>query len=297
MPDQRRRFYQTVNQTEDQTDQKANQAMCYRGTEGTRPYAEAGWYYAEYRDRVSAEFIEALARHLGWSTGDRILDLGAGPGQLSLLIAPLAAEVMAIEPEPDMLREGQKRAQAAGIDNVKFISGSSDDLPALRASLGLFRAALMGQSFHWMVEKDCVLQDLSAMIDRTDGAVAFVRPLQISIPDELRNAQEVVHEILERYLVTVPPGPHPNGRHEAFEEILKRSPFPKVEMIERVYEARLRPTIESLIGAEYTISHVLTRLSDNRAAFEREVHTALEWFEDGREISAKYHDEALIGRR
>src|SRR5215510_3179615 len=139
MPDQRRRFYQTVNQTEDQTDQKANQAMSYRGTEGTRPYAEAGWHYAEYRDRVSAEFIEALARHLGWSTGDRFLDLGAGPGQLSLLIAPLAAEVMAIEPEPDMLREGQKRAQAAGIDNVKFISGSSDDLPALRASLGLFR--------------------------------------------------------------------------------------------------------------------------------------------------------------
>ena len=29
-----------------------------------------------------------LAEHLGWMRDDRILDLGAGPGQLSLLVAP-----------------------------------------------------------------------------------------------------------------------------------------------------------------------------------------------------------------
>src|SRR5262249_2653280 len=159
--------------------------------------------YAEYRDRMSAESVAMLAKHLGWSTSDRVLDLGAGPGQLSLLTAPLVAEVVAIEPEPDMLTEGKKRAHATGISNVKFISGSSDDLPVLRVALGLFSAALMGQSFHWMVEKDRVLKDLSAMIDRTDGAVAFVKPWRISIPDELRNAQAVVQEILERYLVKV----------------------------------------------------------------------------------------------
>jgi len=33
----------------------------YRGTEGTRPYAGAGWYYAEYRQRVSTEFILSAA--------------------------------------------------------------------------------------------------------------------------------------------------------------------------------------------------------------------------------------------
>src|SRR5262249_52333265 len=163
------RVYPTMNQTEDQIDRKASQTLIYRGTEGTRPYAGVGWYYAEYRDRMSAESVAMLAKHLGWSTSDRVLDLGAGPGQLSLLTAPLVAEVVAIEPEPDMLTEGKKRAHATGISNVKFISGSSDDLPVLRVALGLFSAALMGQSFHWMVEKDRVLKDLSAMIDRTDG--------------------------------------------------------------------------------------------------------------------------------
>src|SRR5215468_9960807 len=116
-----------MDRPEDKADQEANYVMIYRGTEGTRPYAGSGWYYAEYRDRVSAESIAILAEQLGWSTGDRVLDLGAGPGQLSLLIAPLVTEVVAIEPEPDMLTEGEKRAQAAGIANVKFVAGSSDD--------------------------------------------------------------------------------------------------------------------------------------------------------------------------
>lgn len=81
----------------------------YRGTEGTRPYAGAALYYAEYRQLVSAEFMP-LATRLGWTRAERVLDLGAGPGQLALLAAPLVADVVAIEPEPDMLAEGQGRA-------------------------------------------------------------------------------------------------------------------------------------------------------------------------------------------
>src|SRR5262245_7173921 len=282
---------------EHQTDRRATQATAYLGIEGTRPYAGAGWYYAEYRDRVSAELITLLAEQLGWSTRDRVLDLGAGPGQLSILVAPLVAEVVAIEPEPDMVAEGERRAAMTGVRNLRFVAGSSDDLPALLSSLGPFRAALMGQSFHWMVDKDRVLEDLSAMIDEDDGAVAFVNPLRVSIPDEMRAAQDSALEILERYLANVPPGPHPNGRHDPFEEILSRSPFPRIEMIERVYETRARLTIESILGYEYTISHVLTRLGDSRGAFEREARAALSWVVRVGEISVTRRDEALIGRR
>ena len=133
-----------MSRPEHQTNQRDNQATAYLGVEGTRPYAGVGWYYAEYRDRVSAELITLLAEQLGWSTRYRILDVGAGPGQLSLLISLFVAEVVAIEPEPDMLAEGERRAAMADIGNVRFVAGSSDDLPVLQAPLGLFRAALMG---------------------------------------------------------------------------------------------------------------------------------------------------------
>jgi ubiquinone/menaquinone biosynthesis C-methylase UbiE len=104
----------------------------YRGTEGARPYAGAGWSYAEYRERVSPEFMALLARRLGWTRADRLLDLGAGPGQLSFLAAPFVAEVVAIEPEPDMLAEGERRARAAGAGKVTFVAAGSDDLPVQR---------------------------------------------------------------------------------------------------------------------------------------------------------------------
>ncbi len=269
----------------------------YEGTEGTRPYAGAGWYYAEYRDHVRPEFMALLAEHLGWRRADRVLDLGAGPGQLSLLVAPFVAEVVAVEPEPDMLAEGERRARALGTANVTFVAASSDDLPVLRSSLGRFRTALMGQSFHWMIEKDRVLQDLSAMIDEADGSVAFIGGQRVATPDALRAARETVHEILERYLADVPPGPHPRGRHDPFEDILARSPFPRVERLEHVYEAPVCPTVAVLVGAEYTISHVLTRLGDRREAFEREVRAQLGNVETIGEISETRRDEALIGRR
>lgn len=207
------------------------------------------------------------------------------------------AGVVAIEPEPDMLAEGQRRARALEANNVTFIAATSDDLGALRASLGIFRTALMGQSFHWMLEKDRVLRDLSAMIDERGGSVAFVSPRRVSVPAALEAAEQTVHAILERYLSDVPPGPHPNGRHDPFEAILERSAFPPVERIERVYQAPLRPTIEALVGAEYTISHVLTRLGGRREAFEREVRAALGNWDAIGEIWLTLRDEALIGLR
>jgi hypothetical protein len=107
----------------------------------------------------------------------------------------------------------------------------------------------------------------------------------------------VTREILERHIANFPPGPHPKGRHDPFEEILRRSSFPRIERIERIYETRTRPTIESVIGYEYTISHVLTRLGDNRGAFEHEARAALSWVKSIGEISVTRRDEALIGRR
>jgi hypothetical protein len=119
----------------------------------------------------------------------------------------------------------------------------------------------------------------------------------VSAPASLEAAEQTVHAILERYLADVPLGPHPNGRHDPFEAILERSAFPRVERIERVYKAPLRPTIESLVGAEYTISHVLTRLGSRREAFEREVRTALGSLDAIGEIWLTLRDEALIGLR
>lgn len=269
----------------------------YRGTEGTRPYAGAAWYYAEYRLRISQEFTALLAERLGWTKADRILDLGAGPGHLAFLAAPFVAEVVAIEPEPDMLAEGERRKAALGMDNVTFIAASSDDLPHLRSTLGRFRTALMGQSFHWMLEKDRVLRDLSAMTEAAGGSVACVKPYRLSAPEDLLAAEGKLEAILEGYLANVPPGPHPRGRHDPFEETLRRSPFPHLETLERVHRLQIHPTVDSLMGIQYSTSYVLARLGDRRDEFEHEAHQALGDLDALGEVWITQRDEALIGRK
>jgi ubiquinone/menaquinone biosynthesis C-methylase UbiE len=136
-----------------------NESDRWAGLEpGQRPFREGAWFLSEYRYRPSHEFARLLATHLGWSDDDRLLDLGAGPAHVSMLFAPYVREVVAMEPEVDMLDEGRRRAASAGIDTVSFVRGGSDDLPRLKSSRGEFAAVVISQAFHWMRDQDSVLR-------------------------------------------------------------------------------------------------------------------------------------------
>src|SRR5262249_3429684 len=136
-----------------------------------RPYREAARFYAEYRYRPSEAFVRLLATHLGWSDADRVLDLGAGPAHVSLLYAQLVGEVVVMDPEPGMIEEGRRRAGAAGLDNVSFVLGGSDDLGP---DLGDLAAVTISHAFHWMADQAAVLRDLDGLLDPERGAVALV---------------------------------------------------------------------------------------------------------------------------
>jgi hypothetical protein len=51
-----------------------------------------------------------------------------------------------------MIEEGRRRAAAAGIDNLSFVAGGSDDLAALSPDLGQFAAVTISQAFHRMAD-------------------------------------------------------------------------------------------------------------------------------------------------
>jgi ubiquinone/menaquinone biosynthesis C-methylase UbiE len=263
-----------------------------------RPYAGTAWFYAEYRDRPSPEFAEALARTLGWSSSDRILDLGAGPAHVSLLLAPFVGEVIAMDPEPDMLEEGRRRAQAAGIDNVSFIVGGSDDLPSLTPNLGAVKAAAISQAFHWVGDKDGLLRDLDRLL-APGGAIALVGFVKDPDPNRIwldRPPWNAVEAIRMRYLAAAPDGPHPRGRHDPFPDILARSAFSEVELLTHEYETVIHPSVEAAIGYQYTLSNVLAQLGDRRTAFEAEARSALVGA-DTSPIHVTLTDSALVGRR
>ena len=94
-----------------------------------RRFRTAAGHYLQGRPAYAPGLIDRLVQLTGLgSTGSaprgRVLDLGCGPGQLALALAPHAGEVVAVDPEPEMLRIAAENAAAAGL-NIRFVEGSS----------------------------------------------------------------------------------------------------------------------------------------------------------------------------
>src|ERR1700719_4219688 len=77
----------------------------------------------------------------------RLIDVGCGPGSVALLMAPLFAEVVGVDPDPGMIAAAMTEASRRGVTNGRWMEMPAEALPA---DLGSFRVATFPQSFHWM---------------------------------------------------------------------------------------------------------------------------------------------------
>lgn len=280
--------------------------MSFEGLGGARPYEGSAWHYAEYRPRPSDAFVRLLVSHLAWTNDDRILDLGSGPGQIALEVAPYVGEVLAVDIEQDMVDEGRRRADGCGIVNARFLRGSSDDVVSMAADIGVVRAVTIGSAFHWMTDQDAVLRALAPLIDPIGGAVLLVG-FHVDGPDvtvagrdgrpwQERQPWSRARELLDSYLIDVPEGHHPRGRHDPFPDILDRSPFSRLELLRYEYDELQTPSVDAAIGTLYSLSNVLGRLGAKRAEYEAEVHEALD-DAPTEAVTVRVTESALIATR
>jgi SAM-dependent methyltransferase len=76
-------------------------------------------------------FTRRLLSDAGLRAGMHVLDLGCGPGDVSLLAAELVGEqgsVLGVDTNASVLQMAQARAQAAGFSHVSFLVGNIDEL-------------------------------------------------------------------------------------------------------------------------------------------------------------------------
>jgi SAM-dependent methyltransferase len=114
-------------------------------------YLGAAAHYRNGRPRYSTELESTLAKETGLDGHGRLLDVGCGPGILSVRLASLFDEVVGLDPDADMLAEGQKAATASGVTQIRWVQASAEELPA--AAPGPYRLVTFGQSFHWTDEE------------------------------------------------------------------------------------------------------------------------------------------------
>src|SRR6266480_5004901 len=121
-----------------------------------------------------APITERFLREAGISTGQRVLDLGSGVGDVAMLAARLvgpSGEVVGIERDPRSLDRARTRVAEAGLRNVSFIQSDVSQITASKP----FDAAVGRFILMWLPNPASVLRQLSLLV-RPGGVVAFQEP-------------------------------------------------------------------------------------------------------------------------
>jgi SAM-dependent methyltransferase len=109
-------------------------------------YRGSAAYYAIGRLPYPPEVANAFAETFGLDGTQRLLDVGCGPGSLTLQLAPHVAVAVGVDADPDMIAAAKTAAERAGATNVEWHCMRAEALPA---DLGRFALVTFAQSFHW----------------------------------------------------------------------------------------------------------------------------------------------------
>src|SRR5215472_4209344 len=103
--------------------------------------------YVRYRVPYPHALLDMFLCEARLPPNARLLDLGCGPGRVSLPIADRFTEVWAVDPEPEMIEAGRREAARLGVVNVCWRVSRAEDF---EASAGAFDLVTIGEAFHRM---------------------------------------------------------------------------------------------------------------------------------------------------
>jgi SAM-dependent methyltransferase len=247
-------------------------------------------HYINGRPPYAERLIAKLAREAGLDASSRVLDLGCGPGSLTLPLSRYCGTTIGIDADPAMIAAAVQAAEIAGLD-IEWRVGSSFDLDAGLAPLNLVTIA---RAFHWM-DREATLMRLDQLI-APGGAVALVNT-------ELHPAGTTRwHEPFEELRTS-------HGRFddfyrwrksEAWEEhtsVLLRSAFSEVERIS-VFETRTANLDEIVARAlSFSANSPAALGEDGSAAYEARVRERMLAISPDGTFPEIVESAAIIARR
>jgi hypothetical protein len=204
---------------------------------------------------------------------------------------------VAVDPSPEMLAEGQRRAAARGVDGIGWALGSSQQLPA---DLGEIGVVTIGDAFHWMCGPD-TLRGLDALV-RPGGCVALLSHRWPGYPRPSWDG--VLGRVRARHLGgrrhAGPTGqftsPVPRSGEHSHEHVVRASAFSRVTRL--VVDYVIDVDQDQLVQWQFSQAHSsLAVLGQKREAYERDLRDLLSAFEPTDRFVETSQAHLLVGER
>ncbi|MFT2751579.1 class I SAM-dependent methyltransferase [Clavibacter sp. Sh2088] len=204
---------------------------------------------ADQYDRVRPGYPDAAVDWMLPAGSRRVVDLGAGTGKLTRLLAARGLAVTAVEPDA-----GMRRVLAASAPVIEVRAGSGEAIPV---GDGEEDAVLVAQAWHWMDAGEAARE--VGRVLRPGGRLGIVWNVMDTEVDWVRELDALLQPDARSTGRAVEPGPFPG--------------FGPVEHASFPHAHRLAP--EDLVALAGSVSRVLVLPDDERSRLLDDVRTLL----------------------
>ena len=237
-------------------------------------YQGSAEHYLLGRMPYPAAIADVLREALGLDGRGEYLDVGCGPGSVTMMLAPSFERATGIDADADMVRVAEREARLAGITNVSWRCLRAEELPA---GLGPQRLVTFAQSFHWF-DRDRVAGVVRHMLTG-DGAVVHVGATTHQGIEGSTTPREQITELIRSYLGSdrrAGQGTLQGGTPDGETTIFRRAGFSGPQVIEVPRGETFERTEDQIVASVFSLSGSAPHLyGDRLQEFEDDLRALL----------------------
>jgi SAM-dependent methyltransferase len=265
-------------------------------------FAGAAGYYEQGRLPYAPGLADAFARSLALDGQGRLLDVGCGPGTVTLRLAPLFDAAVGLDPDPEMLARASRTAAGRGIGNATWVRKRAEDLPA---GLGSFRVVTFAASFHWM-DRPRVASAVATMVDRAGAVVQVDAPGYRAGELSAENRRgtlpfppppdDALDQLRRQYLGSDRRAGHGirNTSPDGEDQVFQQAGFLPAETVTVPDQRAVERTADDIVATVFSLSSTAPHLfGDRQGDYERDVREILAQVSPSGRFSVRLPDNIL----
>jgi SAM-dependent methyltransferase len=224
-------------------------------------------FYSRYREPYPATFFKTVAMRLALRGSESLLDVGCGPGVLTMGFAPFVGHGIGLDPEPAMIEAASTAAAATGLP-VSFLAGRIEEF----TTADRFDIVTIGRALHWL-DRNAALPVLERIVSDS-GRILICGASSVEHPSA--PWVKTYNDVCRCYVLDADKAGEARYRLDP-KGWFTGSRFEQAGIVE-VAETR-EVAISDLVGRALSKSNTSpAKLGDRRSAFEAEITAALEPF-------------------